>query len=145
MGWIFGRIKLDPKIQITYVDTKNRLADMLTKGHFTRDELNHFLPLLKIMNFSMFSCSHFFRTESKEGSAVARPRPMNLVSRNLCGTKKSLPQDSSVSNSPENQELDQSYVSPGIRKLMRNSNQDPTTYSQERRQDDTLYLRAPGH
>ena len=41
-------------------------------------------------------------------------------------------------NSSENQELDQSYVSPSVRKLTRNSNQDPTTYSQERQQDDTL-------
>ena len=28
---------LDPKIQIKYIDTKNQLADMLTKGNFTRD------------------------------------------------------------------------------------------------------------
>ena len=32
-----------PKIQIKYVDTKNQLADMLTKGNFTRDEWNHLL------------------------------------------------------------------------------------------------------
>ena len=38
------------------------------------------------------------------------------------------------------QELDQSYVSSGVRQLMRNSNQDPAAYSQERRQDDTLIL-----
>ena len=42
------------------------------------------------------------------------------------------------SNSPENQGLGQSYVSSSVRKLVRNSNQDPTAYSQERRQDDTL-------
>ena len=32
---------LDPKIQIKYIDTKNQLADTLTKGNFTRDEWNH--------------------------------------------------------------------------------------------------------
>ena len=36
-----------PKIQIKYVDTKNQLADFLTKGNFTRDEWNHHLCLFK--------------------------------------------------------------------------------------------------
>ena len=31
------------KIQIKYIDTKNQLADILTKGNFTRDEWNHLL------------------------------------------------------------------------------------------------------
>ena len=37
------RINLDSKIQIKYVDTKNQLADILTKGNFTHDEWNHLL------------------------------------------------------------------------------------------------------
>ena len=32
LHWLFGRIDLDPKIQIKYIDTKNQLADILTKG-----------------------------------------------------------------------------------------------------------------
>ena len=32
LDWLFDRINLDPKIQIKYIDTKNQLADMLTKG-----------------------------------------------------------------------------------------------------------------
>ena len=43
LDWLFDRINLDPKIQIKYIDTKNQLADMLTKGNFTRDEWNHLL------------------------------------------------------------------------------------------------------
>ena len=35
LDWLFDRISLDPKIQIKYIDTKNQLADMLTKGYFT--------------------------------------------------------------------------------------------------------------
>ena len=42
LDWLFDGINLDPKIQITYVDTKNQLADMLTNVHFTRDEWNLF-------------------------------------------------------------------------------------------------------
>ena len=49
-----------PKIQIKYVDIKSQLTDMLTKWSFTLDEWNHLLRLLNIMNFLMFSCSHFF-------------------------------------------------------------------------------------
>ena len=43
LDWLFDRINLDPKIQIKYIDTKNHLADTLTKGNFTRDEWNHLL------------------------------------------------------------------------------------------------------
>ena len=43
LDWLFVKIKLDPKIQIKYIDTKNQLADILTKGNFTRDEWNHLL------------------------------------------------------------------------------------------------------
>ena len=34
LDWLFDRINLDPKIQIKYIDTKNQLADMLTKENF---------------------------------------------------------------------------------------------------------------
>ena len=37
----------------------NQLADMLTEGNFTRDEWNHLLRVFNIVNFLMFSCSHF--------------------------------------------------------------------------------------
>ena len=41
LDWLFDRINLDPKIQIKYIDTKNQLADILTKRNFTRDEWNY--------------------------------------------------------------------------------------------------------
>ena len=52
LDWLFDRINLDPKIQIKYIDTKNQLADILTKGNFTRDEWNHWLCLFNISHFS---------------------------------------------------------------------------------------------
>ena len=36
LDWLFHRINLNTKIQIKYIDTKNQLADTLTKGNFTR-------------------------------------------------------------------------------------------------------------
>ena len=66
LDWLFDRINLDPKIQIKYVDTKNQLADMLTKGSFTRDEWNNLLHLFNIMSNTTFSRSHFFLLNGKQ-------------------------------------------------------------------------------
>ena len=56
LDWLFDRINLDPQIQIKYIDTKNQLADILTKGNFTRDEWNHLLCLFNISHFSSTNC-----------------------------------------------------------------------------------------
>ena len=85
---------MESKIQIKYVDTKNPLADILSKGSFSRDEWNHLLCLFNIMNFSMYSCSHFIdflsddqvgkqsamskrgqKTTSNEGSPTEKAKP----------------------------------------------------------------------
>ena len=42
LDWLFDRINLDRK----YVESKNQLADILTKGSFTRDEWHNLLHLL---------------------------------------------------------------------------------------------------
>ena len=57
LDWLFDRINLDSKIQIKYIDTKNQLADILTKGSFTRDEWNQLLCLFNISHFSPTVCS----------------------------------------------------------------------------------------
>ena len=57
LDWLFDRINLDSKIQIKYIDTKNQLADILTKGSFTRDEWNHLLCLFNFSHFSSTDCS----------------------------------------------------------------------------------------
>ena len=104
LDWLFDRINLDPKIQIKYVDTKNQLADILTKGSFSRNEWNHLLCLFKIMSFPTYSGSHFksFLSQAKErivigamskrgqdttssdSSPVAKARPTNLVMHSQC-------------------------------------------------------------
>ena len=53
LDWFFfDRMNLDPKIQIKYIDTKNQLADILTKGNFTRGEWTHLLCWFNISHFS---------------------------------------------------------------------------------------------
>ena len=57
LDWLFDRINLDPKIQIRYIDTKHQIADILTKGHFIRDEWNNLLCLFNISHFSFLCCA----------------------------------------------------------------------------------------
>ena len=83
---MFDRINLDPKIQIKYIDTKNQLADILTKGNFTRDEWNHLLTLFNISHFSSTACTAAMakraQQESGEERVAAKSRPMmNLTAR----------------------------------------------------------------
>ena len=100
LDWLFDRINLDPKIQIKYIDTKNQLADILTKGNFTRDEWNHLLCLFNISHSSSTVCSDLVakrsRQDSGEERVTAKSRPMmNLIARTLSFVS------SSTSVSPE--------------------------------------------
>ena len=84
--WLFDRINLYPKIQIKYIDTKNQLADILTKGNFTRDEWNHLLCLFNISDFSSTVCSEttakILQQDSGEERVTAKSRPMmSLIAR----------------------------------------------------------------
>ena len=86
LDWLFDRINLDSKIQIKYIDTKNQLADILTKGNFTRGEWNHLLNLFNISHFSSTICSAAMakriQQESGEERVTAKSRPMmNLTAR----------------------------------------------------------------
>ena len=88
LDWLFDRINLDSKIQIKYIDTKNQLADILTKGNFTRDEWNHLLNLFNISHFNSTACTAAMakraQQESGEGRVTAKSRPMmNLTARTI--------------------------------------------------------------
>ena len=74
------------KIQIKYIDTKNQLADMQTKGTFTCDKWNHLLCLFNICHFSSTVCSEGMakRTQQDSGEerVTAKSRPMmSLIAR----------------------------------------------------------------
>ena len=86
LDWLFDRINLDSKIQIKYIDTENQLADILTKGNFTREEWNHLLNLFNISHFSPTVCTAAVakraQQESGEERVTAKSRPMmNLTAR----------------------------------------------------------------
>ena len=84
IGCLTGLI-LIPKIQIKYIDTKNQLPDILTKGNFTCDEWNHLLSLFNFRHVSSTSCSEVMskRTQKIQVKKVtAKWKPMmDLVSR----------------------------------------------------------------
>ena len=86
LDWLFDRINLDFQFQIKYVDIKNQLADILTKGSLTRDEWNHLLCLFHISHFSSINSLEAMSKRTQEGAgeegATAKSKPMmNLVSR----------------------------------------------------------------
>ena len=86
LDWLFDRIDLDPKIQIKYIDTKNQLADILTKGSFTRDDWNHLVELVQYHPISALQLaplrwrSDLNKIQEKSESAKSRPM-MNLIAR----------------------------------------------------------------
>ena len=106
LDWLFDRINLDPKIQIKYIDTKNQLADILTKGNFTRAEWNHLFFLFNISHFSSAVCSEAMakrvRQDSGEERVTAKSRPMmSLIARapsNLSSSASESPGKKSYGN-----------------------------------------------
>ena len=155
LDWLFDRINLEPKIQINYVDTKNQLADMLTKASFTRDERRHLLRLFNMMSFSMFSCSQFSyflsdpigkqsamskrgqEATSSEGSPMAKPKPkVPAKARPVAwSARENPPQDLGYQVNPVIVDEGQgSHTS--IRRLVRITQNPEVERSQVRRQDN---------
>ena len=84
--WLFDRINLTPKCKSIFNDTKNQLADILTKGNFTRDEWKHLLCLFNISHFSSTNCLEVMSKRTQEDAGEERVTAksksmMNLVSR----------------------------------------------------------------
>ena len=98
VDWLFDRVNLDSKIQIKYIDSKNQLADILTKRYFTRDEWNHLLTLFNISHFSSTAClaamAKRAQQDSGEERVTAKSRPM----RNLTVRMPSVVSSSTSSN-----------------------------------------------
>ena len=78
IGCVTGLI-WTPKIRIRHIDSKHQVADILTKGNFTRDEWNHLLRLFNISHFSSLRCTKKFqhgwlRYDDKKNSGTRRRR-----------------------------------------------------------------------
>ena len=99
LDWLFDRINLDSKIQIKYIDTKNQLADILTKGNFTRDEWNHLLCLFNISHFSSTACTAAMAKRAQQESGEERVTAISKPTMNLSARMPSVV-SSSTSLSP---------------------------------------------
>ena len=94
LDWLFDTKNLDPQIQIRHMDTAHQLADILTKGNFTRDEWNNLLHLFNISHLSSTCCTKNFclircstmakriQNQKEEERVVFKSRPevMNMSS-----------------------------------------------------------------
>ena len=113
LDWLFDRINLDPKIQVRYIDTKHQLADILTKGNFTRDEWNNLLRLLNIRHFrstccaknsSLVSCSKTMamrvKEQKEEERVVAKSKPTVMNLSSTVSVSSSSAKDPIASKSP---------------------------------------------
>ena len=77
LDWLFDSINLEPKIQNQICGhQKTTIADILTKGSFSRDEWDNLLRLVQNYDFSMYSCRHFsdfrFDDQVREQSAMSK-------------------------------------------------------------------------
>ena len=109
LDWLFDRIFSDSKIQIKYIHTKNQLADILTKGNFTRDEWNHLLSLFNISHFSSINRSEVMSKRTQEDAGEERvtwkARPMMSLIAIAPSTLSSSASESPVKKSYGNQSL----------------------------------------
>ena len=147
LGWLFDRINLDSKIQIRYIDTKHQLADILTKGNFTRDQRNNLLHLFNISHFSSACCAKNsslvscpktmakrVQEQKEEERIVAKSRPTAMNLSSTVPASSSSAKDPIASKSPEK------LIASGKpeSRVRRNSKPDAASSSQVELQDAHL-------
>ena len=112
---------LDPKVQIKYVESKKQLADIPTKGSFTRDGWQNLLHLFNIMNDTTFSCSHFSNSHpflpagkqsemSKRSQERSSPGSPTTKAKSCCLVSRHVSVGQDYSSNPE---------SPGVRETLK--------------------------
>ena len=100
LDWLFDRINLEPKIQIRYIDTKHQIADILTKGKFTRDAWNILLLLFNITHFSSLCCAKNISMISCTKRRAKRMQEQKEENRVVANLAVSVSTSSSSVNSP---------------------------------------------
>ena len=147
LDWLVDRINIDCKIQIRYFDTKHQLADILTKGNFTRDEWTNFLHLFNISHFSSLCCAQNFSLTSCPKTTAKRMQEQKRR-RQKCG-KIEIYSDEPVFTCSDKFSSAKSPIaskSPGVltasgkpeSRRRRNSRSDAASRSQARLQDAHL-------
>ena len=103
------------KFRFRYIDTKHQLADILTKGNFTRDEWNN---LLRLFNVSLFSSTCCVRNSSLISCTKTMAKRMQEQKEEEIIVAKSKPKAwslfSTVSASSSSAKYPIALKSPGI-------------------------------
>ena len=110
IGCLTG-LTLTKKIRIRYIDTKHQLADMLTKGNFTRDEWNrsssffqyhpcqlHLLYQEFQLDKMLYKCED--DSKSKDERVVSKSRPAVMIMSSFLATSSSAASSPIASKSP---------------------------------------------
>ena len=150
---LFDRINIDSKIQVRNIDTKHQLADILTKGNFTRDEWNSLLHLFNISHFrstccakdsSFISCPKTMakRMQEQKGEEVWQNRNLQRRTRLLMFRQVPHPRKSPIAS--ESPEILTATGKPESR-MRRNSKSDAASNSQARLEDAYILWRVNGH
>ena len=137
LDWLHDRIDLDSKIQIRYIDTKHQLADILTKGNFTRDIWINLLHLFKISHFSSTCCVHNFslmscstlakRIQNQKEERVMSKSRRAVMNMFFLATSSSTASNPIASKSPG---MSGASGKPGTRMSIEPSSVDPASTSQ---------------
>ena len=147
LDWLFDRIDFDSKNQIRYIDTKHQLADMLTKGNFTRDDWNNLLHLLNISHFNSTCCSKDSSLISCTKTMAQRMQEQKGEERSVAKSKSTamnlsshVPTSSSSAKSPMASKGPRILTATGKpeSKMRRNSKSDAASTSPVRLQDAYL-------
>ena len=82
--WLFDRINLDSKIQIKYIDTKNQLADILTKrkSHVTNRSYVCSISAISVLQCALLQWRSDLNKIQEKNEVTAKSRPMmNRIAR----------------------------------------------------------------
>ena len=103
LDWLFERIRTDPGVRIQFISTKNQIADMLTKGHFTANQWDYFTRLCQLVDMS-----------EPQTPRALRPPSAPKAPKNPRSSRKETP---ASPPSVEGTVSDHDIVEPSVRKL----------------------------
>ena len=82
--WIFDRINLDSGTQIKYVNTRKQIADILTKGSFSRERWLQLTQLFNQVTPHLHTCNRlqaFLHLDESMSKRQARPEDVRSVTK----------------------------------------------------------------
>ena len=118
LDWLIERVREDPAINTTYVNTKLQLADFLTKGQFSAEQWNNLLQLVSLVKISR-SRNKENKGRMEEGSTSLGPTVGYPGTRGETGRKDSQTQKCGLGMKQMRQDNRTRHTRPNRRQRMR--------------------------